>query len=66
MKDALDAIHEITKLIKFSPRRDAITHALKAENELASNSHTAGVRVLCPTRWTVRGDSLSSIIILYL
>ena len=62
MKDALDTTHEITKLIKFSPRRDAIFHALKAENELASNSHTAGVRVLCPTRWTVRADSLSSII----
>ena len=46
MKDALDTTHEITKLIKFSPRRDAIFHLLKAENEVASNSHTAGVRVL--------------------
>ena len=62
MKDALDTTHEITKLIKFSPRRDAIFHLLKAENEVACNSHTAGVRVLCPTRWTVRADSLFSII----
>lgn len=33
-----------------------------AENELAFNSHTAGVQVLCPTRWNVRADSLFSII----
>lgn len=63
MKDALDTTHEITKLIKFSPRRDAIFHVLKAENDKASNSHTAGIRVLCRTRWTVRADSLLSIIL---
>ena len=50
---------------KFSPRRDAIFHVLKAENDLASNSQTAGVRVLCPTRWTVRADSLFGIICNY-
>ena len=49
MQDALDTTHEITKLIKKSPARDAIFKRLK--EEMASDS--PGIRVLCPTRWTV-------------
>jgi hypothetical protein len=58
MKDALDIVYEISKLIKKSPRRDAIFSKLKQEVAPAS----PGVRVLCPTRWTVRADALHSII----
>ncbi len=58
MKDSLDTTHEITKLIKKSPRRDAIFGRLK--EELASD--TPGVRVLCPHRWTVRAQALKSIL----
>ena len=59
MRDALDTTHEITKLIKYSPRRDGIFQELKESH--ATNS-TPGIRVLCPTRWTVRADSLASIV----
>ena len=64
MKDALDTTHEITKLIKSSPQRDAIFHEHKAEleNDSSSSSITVGIRVLCPTRWTIRADSLFSVI----
>ena len=58
MKRALECTHEITKLIKFSPCRDAIFQKLKSE--LAPES--PGVRVLCPTCWTVRADALESVI----
>lgn len=58
MKDALDTSYEITKLIKYSPRREGIFQSLK-ENLPAGS--TPGIRVLCPTRWTVRADSLLSI-----
>lgn len=58
MRDALNTIYEIPKLIKKSPRRDAIFKRLK--EEMASGS--LGIRVLCPTRWTVRADALRSII----
>ena len=61
MKNALDTTHEVTKLIKFSPRRDGIFHELKAENDSLTGNSTAGIRVLCPTRWTVRADALASI-----
>ena len=50
MRDALHTTHEITKLIKKSPARDAIFKRLREE----IGSDTPGIRVLFPTRWTVR------------
>ena len=59
LKDSLGVTHEITKLIKYSPRREEIFQRLK-EN-LSSYSKT-GIRILSLTRWTVGADSLASII----
>ena len=58
MKKMLDTVHEITKLVKYSPRRQAIFEKLK--EEIAPGS--PGIRVLCPTRWTVKADSMRSIV----
>ena len=58
MKKALDTTHEITKLVKYFPRRQNIFNRLKDE----ISPGTVGVRVLCPTRWTVHADSMLSII----
>lgn len=60
MADALSTTFVISQLIKFSPKREALFHALK--NELDSESSSGGIRVLCPTRWTVRGESLQSVV----
>ncbi|XP_062523064.1 zinc finger MYM-type protein 1-like [Corticium candelabrum] len=49
LKDSLGVTHEITKLIKYSPRREEIFQRLK-EN-LSSYSKT-GIRILSLTRWT--------------
>ena len=57
MSDVLDHSLEICKLLKYSPRRDAIFHKLKEE----MSPQVPGVRNLCPTRWTVRAASLESI-----
>ena len=61
MKDALDIVYEITKLIKISPRRDCTYQTLKEEISPTS----PGIRILCPTRWTVRADALRSIVMLF-
>ena len=61
MKDCLDTCYEIIKLIKFSPNREAILQDVKEE----SGSDASCVRTLCPTRWTVRAESLASIIANY-
>ncbi len=57
MRDSLDVVQEITKLVKKSPRHDSTLQAIK----VSMGSDSPGVRVLCPTRWTVRADALHSI-----
>ena len=61
MRDCLDTCYELVKLIKFSPKRDAMLTRLKEEVE----SDAPSIRTLCPTRWTVRADSLASIMANY-
>jgi len=57
MKDCLDTCFKLVKLIKFSPKREAMLRELKEE----VGSDAPGIRTLCPTRWTVRAESLASI-----
>ena len=59
--DALDVAFEISKLIKFSPKRNAAFDQIKIgnANELESS---AGIQTFCPTRWTVRGKAVASIL----
>ena len=61
MRDALDTSYELIKLIKKSPRRDATFQKIKEQMP----EDTPGIRVLCPTRWTVRAQALQSIIANY-
>ena len=61
MRNALDVVQEITKLVKKSPRRDSTLQSIK--QQLSSDS--PGLRVLCPTRWTVCANALHSIYINY-
>lgn len=56
LKDAVDTKFEITKLIKY---RECIFQRMKEES---SSGSTPGIRVLFPTRWTVRANSLASFI----
>ena len=61
MCDALDIALKICKLLKYSPRRDAIFHKLHQK----LTPQAPGIRNLCPTRWTVRALSLESIRVNY-
>ena len=54
LRDAMDTTNEISKLLKYSPKRDRTFEKLKAE----SAPKTPGFRVVCPARWTVRAASL--------
>lgn len=62
LKMALEVTHEITKLIKYSPRREEIFKNLKTAYDHTIQHITPGIRVLCPTRWTVCTDALTSIL----
>lgn len=63
MRDCLDTCFELVKLIKFSPKREAMLRELKEQN--GDDDNTPSIRTLCPTRWTVRANSLASIIANY-
>ena len=58
MSDALDTVREIGKLVKKSPQRN--TKLDKIREETANESR--GVHALCPTRWTVRGEAIASVL----
>ena len=58
MKDAFDTTREIIELIKYSAHREVIFKDLK---EAIPGESNPGIRVLCPTRWTVKADALASI-----
>ena len=58
LKHALDTAHEITKLIKKLPRRNAIFDILR--EKMVSNA--PGIRILCPTCWTVRAEALQGVL----
>ena len=59
-KDALDVAFEISKLVRYSPKRNAAFNCIKVEN-LTEEKIGSSIG-MCPTRWTVRGDSLESIV----
>ena len=50
LEDTLDTTLEISKLLKYLPKREALFKTLK--QKLAPG--TPGFRTLCPTSWTVR------------
>ena len=54
MQSTLDTVYE---LIKKSPKCDVLFNELKEEITTGS----PGIRVLWPTRWTLRGEALTSI-----
>jgi len=55
-KDTLDTPFEITRLIKFSPKRNAAFERIRLNNQ--DDDSTIGIRTFCHTRWTVRGESI--------
>lgn len=66
--DALDTGMEISKLIRFSPKRNAIFDKIKSESvegETSDDLSRTGIRAFCPTRWTVRADAVESILTNY-
>ena len=58
LEDVLDTASEISKLLKFSPKREALFKKLK--EDLAPEF--PGFRTWCPIRWSVIGGSLPSVI----
>ena len=61
MRDYLDTCYEIIKLIKFSPKHNAMLNAIKEE----VGDDAPWVHTFCPTRWTDCAQSIASILANY-
>ena len=61
-REALEIAYEITKLIKYSPKRNVAFNRIKAEISDEDARGSVGIRSFCPTQWTVRGDAITSIL----
>ena len=58
LKDSMDTNYKISNLFEKSPKRDVMLQKIR-KNILLEYS---GFRVLCITRWTVRAESMKSIL----
>ena len=61
MRYAFDTVLELSKIFKYSGKKKAMLMKLKSE----LSPQTPGVKPLCPTRWTVRAESLRSLLLNY-
>ena len=62
MKSSLETTHENTKLVKYSPHREALFREIQLQDDNAPGTQSVAVHALCPMRWTVWADSMESII----
>ncbi len=58
----MDFIYNLVQLIRFSPKRLSLFDSLRKDIALQTGDVTPSLRVLCPTRWTVRHTSINSIV----
>ena len=61
MRDCLDTCYKIIKLIKFSPKRNAMLNFIKEE----VGDHAPSVCTLCSIRWIACAQSTASILANY-
>jgi hypothetical protein len=62
VRDTLDFVREIINFVRASPKRSRTFDLLKLGQQDDSNVNISGLRPLCPTRWTVRTKSISSVL----
>ena len=58
INEALDTVLELSKIFKYSAKKKSML--LQVKSELAPDC--PGLKPLCPTRWTVRAESLRSVL----
>lgn len=59
LRNALDIVREIEKLIKFSPMRSQLFHQKLSESD---SETVVTVNILCATRWTARTTAIEAVV----
>ena len=68
IRDAVDFTHKLVGYIRVSGRRRDLFQSIQDDSEITTNTNApvrSALRPLCPTRWTVRGESLRSVLLNY-
>ena len=58
LKKVFEIVHKICKLVKKSPKGNTKLDDMRKE----AKNESKGIHALCPTRWTVRGEALLSVL----
>ena len=58
VRDGLELVMEIVKLIKYSPKRTTLFNTMKSQ----LSPETQNLKPLCPTRWTVHTVAIKAIL----
>ena len=59
LRDALDVVKEISKLIAFSPKR---AHLFSTKLSASSSDDVLSIKPFCPTRWTARTVAIDAVL----
>ena len=59
LRNALDTVREIGKLIKFSPKR---SHLFNQKLVEADSDSVVTIKLLCVTRWTARTSAIEAVL----
>lgn len=62
IRNVMDFIYNLVQLIRFSPKRLSLFYSIRKDVTLNTGECTPSLRMICPTRWTVRHTSINSIL----
>ena len=62
IRNVMDFIFNLVQLIRFSPKRLSLFDSIRKNVAVNTGENTPSLRMVCPTRWTVRHTSISSIL----
>ena len=61
VRNVMDFMYELLQLIKFSPKRLSLFNSVRNDVALGGEASPL-LRSICPIRWTVRNDSINSVL----
>lgn len=62
IRNAMDFIFTLVQLIRFFPKRLSLFDLIRKNVTVNTGENTPSLRMVCPTRWTVRHTSITSIL----
>ncbi len=65
IRTTMDFLYKLLQRIKYSPKRLTLFESIRTDIAMSSEIVPPSLRILCPTRWTVRNTSIYSVLLNY-